>query len=381
MNFLNRTYQDLLKYLKTGKVLVLYGARQVGKTTLLKNFLKTTPLQAKFVSGDNLKIQTILGSREFAKIQGFCEGYQLLIIDEAQNIPQIGLGLKIIVDNVPKIKVLVTGSSSFDLANQVGEPLVGRKKTLTLYPFSQAELLQSQNKFELQERLAEYLIYGSYPEVILAKTKKQKIEYLLEISEAYLFKDILALEKIKNSQTLMQLVQLLALQVGSEVSLNELANKLRISVKTVARYLDLLEKSFVLKSLGGFRSNLRRAVTQKRKYYFVDLGIRNAVINNFNSLELRADVGALWENFCFLERTKLLEYTRKNKGQYFWRTYAKQEIDYLEEGNGKLGAFEFKWSPQPKIKIPPDFLRCYPDIKLRVINPENYLQFVLGSEF
>ena len=374
-----REYEPLDSYLQVGKVLLVYGPRRVGKTTLLQNYLKTTGLKYKLDSGDNIRTQHILGSQDFKEILPYAEGYELIAIDEAQNIPNIGMGLKILVDQRPDLKIFVTGSSSFELAGQVGEPLTGRKRTLTLYPLAQSELLSTYNRFELKENLEEFLIYGSYPEVILAKTRQEKIDVVMEIANSYLVKDILAFDRIRNSKQLLDLLKLLAFQVGSEVSLSELGTQLGMNHKSVQRYLDLLEKSFVIIRLGGFSRNLRNEITKKEKYYFMDNGIRNALIAQFNGLSMRSDVGQLWENFFFIERLKYREYNSIYANRYFWRTYDQQEIDIVEERDGRLYGYECKWSPKKKVKIPKSWQSAYPESEFRVITPENYQDFVLPA--
>jgi predicted AAA+ superfamily ATPase len=299
---IKRAYEPLDPYLQPNKVLVLYGPRRVGKTTLLQSFLAQTTLRYKLDSGDNIRTQQVLSSQDFGQILAYVEGYELLAIDEAQGIPNIGMALKIIVDQVRGIRVIATGSSSFELAGQVGEPLTGRKRTLVLYPIAQAELLALHNRYELRQRLEEFLVFGAYPEVIQASTQAAKIEVISEIAHSYLLKDVLAFERVKSSRTLLNLLRLLAFQVGKEVSLSELAGQIGIDTKTVQRYLDLLEKAFVVIRLGGLRRNLRQEVTSKAKYYFFDNGIRNAIVTQFNRLDQRDDVGQLWENFVFIER-------------------------------------------------------------------------------
>lgn len=377
IQMLARIYDDLEKFLKPGKVLVIYGPRRVGKTTILQNYLKKTSHKYKLDSGDNIRIQQILSSQDFSQIIPYAQDYDLLVIDEAQQIENIGMALKIIVDQLPRIKVIATRSSSFDLANQVGEPLTGRKVTLTLYPISQLELLNFKmvNSFELKENLGQFLIYGSYPEVLTAKKNAEKALAVEEIVGSYLLKDILTLETVKGSKILLDLLKLLAFQIGSEVSLNELANSLGIDVKTVARYLDLLEKSFVLFNLRGFSRNLRKEIYKKSKYYFLDNGIRNAVISNFNDLSLRDDTGKLWENFLVIERLKKQAYKNIFTNNYFWRTWDQKEIDWIEEREGKLFGFEFKYSPL-KTKKPKEFLDTYPNSSLTTISKDNYLEFI-----
>ncbi len=373
---LKRIY-NLEKLIKKNKVLVIYGPRRIGKTTLLKNFLDNTKLKYKLDSGDNLRLQDILKSQDFPRIIEYVADNELIALDEAQQIPNIGMGLKIIVDQINNIYVIATGSSSFELSQQIGEPLTGRKKTLTLYPLSQKELKFKYSDYELKEKLNEYLVFGSYPEIITARHKKEKIEVLTEITNSYLLKDILALEKIKSPQLLIKLLQLLAFQLGHQVSLNELANKLNINIRTIERYLDLLEKGFVIKRLGGFSRNLRKEVVGKSKYYFYDNGIRNAIIGQFNNIEDRDDVGALFENFVFMERIKKCAYSQMHRSFYYWRTYDGKEIDIIEEYDGKLFGYEFKWSENKKVSAPKDWVSAYNNTEYKIINRKNYLDFVL----
>ncbi len=370
-----RQYDNLTPFLSPNKVLVIYGPRRSGKTTILKNFLAKTKLKYRLDSGDNIQLRQILGSQDFSQIKNYASGYELIAIDEAQNIPNIGMGLKIIVDEIPGIKVIATGSSSFDLANKIGEPLTGRKRTIFLYPLSQMELSLNLNRFDLNQKLEEFLIFGSYPEIALLQDRNKKITALEELVNSYLFRDILALDKIKKSKKLVDLVKLLAFQVGSEVSLNELSTQLSLNVRTTERYLDLLEKSFVIISLGSFRRNLRNEILGKRKYYFLDNGVRNGIISQFNGLENRDDVGALWENFIFTEMIKSASYKERYANRYFWRTYDQKEIDFIEEREGKLFAYEFKWND--KAKPPKEFLETYPNTEFKTINKENYLDFIL----
>jgi len=374
---IKRLYEPLEDRLTPNKVLIIYGPRRVGKTTLMQSCLKQTKLKYKLDSGDNIRTQQILSSQDFSQILAYVEGYELLAIDEAQAIPNIGMGLKIIVDQLPGIRVIATGSSSFELAGQVGEPLTGRKSTLNLYPIAQSELLSTYNRFELKEKLSDFLVFGSYPEVLMAAKQTTQIEILTEIANSYLLKDILTLDRIRNSRTILDLLKLLAFQVGSEVSLTELTTQLGVDVKTVKRYIDLLEKSFVVYRLNGFSRNLRQEVTNKAKYYFFDNGIRNAIIARFNPLSQRDDVGALWENFMLIERLKFRAYHRIHANTYFWRTYNQQEIDLVEDYEGALHGIEFKWSTTKKVSPPSGWQETYPGAEFKVINPDNYLDFVL----
>ncbi len=372
-----RFYHDLESYLKPKKVLIIYGPRRAGKTTLLEDYLGRSGYRYRLDSGDNIRLHEILGSRDFDRIKEYAEGYELIAIDEAQQIPNIGMALKIIVDQIPGIRVIATGSSSFDLSQSVGEPLTGRKRTLTLYPLAQTEMLDVYNRSELRERLADFLIFGQYPEVVTTKNRKDKIELLMELVDSYLLRDILALEQIKKSDTLLKLVRLLAFQIGQLVSIGELATQLHLDRKTIARYLDILEKGFVIYRLNGFSRNPRKEITKKSKYYFLDNGIRNAVINHFNGLEDRDDVGALWENFILTERMKRAEYERDFSRRYFWRTYDRQEIDCIEEVDHTLRAFEIKWSAKRAKPAPPAWQHAYRDASYEFIHPQNYMDFII----
>ncbi len=373
---IQRIYNNLEKHIKANKVLVIYGARQVGKTTLIKNFLQNTNLKYKLDFGENLSIHEILGGNNFEKTIEYAKNYELVVIDEAQKIKNIGEGLKIIVDHIENIKVIVTGSSSFELAGQIGEPLTGRKINLTLFPVSQIELNNLYNKVELSQNLEKYLIFGSYPEVLINDDKFEKEKILNEIVGSYLLKDIFALEKVKSPKLVLDLLRLLAFQVGSEVSFTELGNRLEIDNKTVARYIDLFEKAFVIYNLRGYSANLRKEITKKGKYYFYDNGIRNAIISNFNELALRNDIGQLWENFILIERLKKKYYHNIYANNFFWRTWDGKEIDLIEEREGKLFGYEFKWQKN-NFKKPQEFLDTYKNSSIELINKENYLDFVL----
>lgn len=371
---LPRNYQNMNDFLEPNKVLVIYGPRQVGKTTLLQEYLSKTNLKYKLDSGDNIKTQQIIGSQDFNQILSYLQGYDLYAIDEAQRIPGVGMGLKIIVDQIPNIKVIATGSSSFELSGQIGEPLAGRKKTLTLYPVALSELKPVYNAFEISEKLPEFLVYGSYPAILTAPLEN-RADLLEELVNSLLLKDILELERVKNSKILIDLLRLIAFQIGGEVSLSELGRQLGLDYKTVARYLDLLEKSFILYNLRGYSTNLRKEVTKKSKYYFYDNGIRNAIVFNFNPLNVRDDVGKLWENFMVTERLKTQEYKGIHANNFFWRTWDKQEVDWLEEKEGNLFGYEFKYSSQ-KSKGCASFMKSYPEAKLQLITSQNYSNFV-----
>src|SRR3989344_138968 len=374
---IERYYSLKIKdYLQPNKVLVLYGPRRVGKTTLITEFLKEYPGKIYSSTGENIQLRDILESDDFQKIIPFFSGYDLIVIDEAQKITNVGQGLKILVDQIKDIRIIATGSSSFDLSNKVGEPLVGRQNILTLFPLAMLELAEQYGPMYVQERLEQFLIYGSYPEVLTSNSFEEKRRYLTQIRDSYLSKDILELERIKNSKKLIDLLRLLAFQIGQEVSLQELGSALEMSKNTIARYLDLLEKAFVLLNARGFSRNLRKEVTKTSRYYFYDNGVRNALIDNFNPLHNRNDTGPLWENFLFIERLKKRTYHSIYGQHYFWRTWDQQEIDLVEEREGKLFAYEFKWNDRVS-KPPRDWLATYPDATYEVITKENYMDFVL----
>jgi len=370
-------HQQIKKYLSQGKAVLILGPRRVGKTTLLQSFLTQFNQPYRLITGDNLKIQADLSTRDFKIIKEYLEGIELLAIDEAQKIPFIGEVIKIIVDYFPPIKVIATGSSSFELAGQLGEPLTGRKITLKLFPLALLELQSKQDNYQLNQQLADYLVYGLYPEVVTAEELVLKKRLLIEVVESYLLKDILSFERLKGAKILFDLLKLLAFQIGQEVSLPELGRQLGLDYKTVARYLDLFEKSFIIFNIRGFSRNLRKEISKKSKYYFYDLGVRNALIGNFNRPADRNDLGQLWENFIIIERIKKQAYHQIYSNNYFWRTWDGQEIDWVEEREGKLFGYEIKWSPRKKIKPPKDWLKTYPNASWQLITQENFLEFIV----
>jgi predicted AAA+ superfamily ATPase len=367
---------NLRQFLSPGKVVVLYGARRTGKTTLVEEFLKEVKEPFLFVSGDDIIVQEFLSSRSVEKLKAFVGASRLLIVDEAQRIRDIGLNLKIIVDHIAGIRVVATGSSSFDLAHSIGEPLTGRKYTLRLYPLAQFEIGQTENPAQTVANLESRLVYGSYPEIVLLADNLRREQYLREIVSSYLYKDILELDSVRHSAKVSRLLQLIAFQIGKEVSCTELGGQLGMSKNTVERYLDLLEKAFVVFRLQGFSRNLRKEITKNCRYYFLDVGIRNALINNFNPLSLRDDVGSLWENYLVMERLKKQEYLGLTANNYFWRTYTQQEIDFVEEREGQLNGFEMKWG-KGRNRPPQEWAAAYPEAGWRVINRDNYLEFIL----
>lgn len=375
MYIAQKQLENLRKATRPGKVAVLYGARRTGKTTLLHEFLKGEEDPYLLVSGEDIAVQGYLSSQSVEKLTAFIGQNRLLVVDEAQKVPQIGLNLKLIVDHLPGVRIIATGSSSFDLARSIGEPLTGRKTTLKLFPLAQMEIGQTEQRHQTDANLESRLIYGSYPEVVLTPDNRAREQYLKEIVASYLYKDILELDGIRHSGKISRLLQLIAFQIGKEVSYTELASSLGMSKNTAERYLDLLEKAFVLQKLSGFSRNLRSEITKNCRYYFLDNGIRNALINNFNSLQLRNDVGELWENYLVLERLKRQEYLGQSANNYFWRTYRQQELDLVEEREGRLFGYEMKWG-KAKVKPPTEWLAAYPEAAFALVNQDNYLEFV-----
>lgn len=378
MFYYNRAAFELLKkYIKPNKVLVLLGARRVGKTQLIKKYLETTSENVLHLNGEDKNDARLLANRTLENYKRVFTNIQLLVIDEAQDIDEIGTVLKFIVDQIEGIKVIATGSSMFDLSNKLGEPLVGRKNTLFLYPLAQLEFSAAENHKQTFEKLEERLLFGGYPEITHYENWADKKVYLQEIVNSYLLKDILTIDGIKNSSKMYDLLRLIAYQIGKEVSLQELGNQLQLSKNTVERYLDLLSKVFILFKIEGYSKNLRKEITKSSRWYFFDNGIRNAIIGNYNTLENRTDVGDLWENYLAAERIKKQQYQQQIKQNYFWRTYDQQELDWVEQEAETLEAFEFKWNINKKQKIPTAFAKAYPTASFTTITPENYLDFIL----
>ncbi len=365
---------DILKSLHPGFVTGLFGARRTGKTFLMEQIRdRIEGKQILMVQGDNLDVAEILSSQRLSVLTQFTAGYDYLFIDEAQKIPGIGDNLKLIVDNIPELAVFVTGSSAFDLKNKIGEPLTGRSKYFYLYPIAQLEL--KDDFLTSKENLESRLIYGSYPQIMTATTEMERRDMLESIKNGVLLKDILELDNLKDSLFILNLLRLIAFQIGNDVSATELANRLGVSKNTVTRYLELLEKCYILFSLPGFSRNLRKEITKSHRYFFWDNGIRNVVISNFNRLSLRDDTGRLWENFCISERLKRNHNLRMHCNYFFWRTYDQKEIDLIEESDGYLTGFEFKWT-EKTAKIPHEFLATYKNSTFNLIHKENYLDFV-----
>lgn len=362
--------------IKTGnKAIIIYGARQIGKTTMSRQIIGELKYKTLSINADQEKYTDIMSSRDLEKMKSLVSGYELLFIDEAQKIPDIGINLKILADEMPKLKIIATGSSSFDLANKISEPLTGRTWSFTLYSLSIMELADHYTDFELDGLLENLLVYGSYPEVFTTINLNEKGNLLKEIGRSYLYKDALDLLTVKQAKKVKDLLKLIAFQIGSEVSILELANSLNLSRETVEKYIDLLEKSFVIFRLGGFSRNLRKEVTKMDKIYFYDLGIRNMLIDNFKPLKDRNDVGQLWENFLMIERIKVLAYENISASPYFWRTYSGAELDYIEEREGKLFGYEFKLGNK-KSRIPKTWLETYPNSSYEIINRDNWKNFL-----
>ena len=362
------------KKLNLGKIIVLYGPRQCGKTTMLKMLLDKVNLHCLWLNGDEPDTRVLLSNMTSTQLKQLVKGQKILIIDEAQRIENIGLTLKLIADNIPDLITIASGSSSFELANTIKEPLTGRKIEFTLLPFSFIEVVNHTNIIEEKRLLNNRLIYGLYPDVYNHFDDSKDI--LMQLADSYLYKDILIWEKIQKSERIDKLLQALAFQIGSQVSYNEIGQMIGLNSETVEKYITLLERAFVIFRLPAFSRNLRNELKKTRKIYFYDNGIRNAVIKHFAPMELRNDSGALWENFCISERVKRNLFNGISTNCYFWRTTQQQEIDYIEESDGMLSAFEFKYNPKTKARIPLTFSRNYHENRFEVITPENFVEWL-----
>lgn len=374
---IHRDIQNIIEnQLFKGKVIIIYGPRRVGKTTLSRNILANQE-KSRYINCELLENKTALQTTNSSDLKGFLGNYHLIILDEAQHIPDIGRILKIISDTFPEIQLIATGSSGFELGNRISEPLTGRSREYLLYPFSLTELLTIKDKIEINADLERILRFGLYPEVY-NKPENEAIEELNQISSNYLYKDILQFETIKRPGLLLNLLNALALQLGNEVSLNELSRMLSETVPTIQRYLDLLEKTYVIFRLRSFSRNLRKEIAKGQKIYFYDIGIRNALIRNFNPLNLRNDIGGLWENFCIVERMKYNMNRRRFVNSWFWRTYDQKEVDYIEEEGGRMTAVEFKFRDKSagKIRVIKEFQDTYPESTFMTVSNNNYWGFI-----
>lgn len=363
--------KNIIKKLQPNKVVIVFGARRVGKTVLVREILDHVTEPVLTLNGEDINVHDKLAIRSVENYKQILGSYKLLYIDEAQKIPEIGLKLKLMIDEIEGLKIIISGSSSFDIHKDAGEPLTGRKYSFNLFALSENEYNQVENNISKVDKVRERLIFGNYPELLHLPDREDKMDYLNEMVSSYLLKDILVYENIKNSQKIFNLLRLIAFQIGGEVSLQELGSQLGISKNTVEKYLDLLSKVFILHKVEGFSRNLRKEITKNSRWYFLDNGIRNAVIANFNPLESRNDIGALWENYMISERLKYQEYQRLSSNNYFWRTYERQEVDWVEEREGSLFGYEFKWK-ESKVKIPSQWKNAYPEASFEVINKDNF---------
>ena len=375
MNMIERKLSKIIQaQLFKGKAIILVGSRQVGKTTLLGELVRQSDKRILSLNCDEPEVQTILTDTNVAKLRTIIGNNELVVIDEAQKVNNIGLTLKLIVDNIKDVQVIATGSSAFELRNRLNEPLTGRKFEYQMYPISSGEFIDTFGLLEEKRTLENRLVYGSYPDIIMHPEDARR--YLTELTQSYLYKDVLSLDSLRKPQLLDKLLQALAFQVGSEVSTNELARTLQTDNKTIDKYLDLLEKCYVIFRLGGLSRNLRTELKRAKKIYFYDNGVRNAVIQQFAPVALRNDMGALWENFFIAERMKRNHYSGHYCNSYFWRTTLQQEIDLIEESDGAMTAFEMKWNPSKKVSFSKSFTDAYNVKETVVISPDNYLEYL-----
>lgn len=378
MKYIERAPSALInQYLKPNKAVILLGARRVGKTELVLKFLEQCKESYLILNGDDMQTHDLLKQRTVANYRRLLGGIKLLVIDEVQSIPDIGMKLKLMLDSINGLKVLVTGSSVLDLNSGLGEPLVGRKMTIHIFPLSQVEFSKQEMYVDTVNNLDNRLIFGSYPELEQLSTNSEKIDYLMEQINSYLLKDILEFEGIRKRDVIVSLLRMIAFRVGSEISIEGISNELQLGKGTIDKYLDLLSKVFIIHKVTGFSRNLDNEITKKNKWYFYDNGIRNALINNFNSLSLRDDKGKLWENYLISERLKKQEYQRLHHSNFFWRTHTKQEIDWVEEKDGNLSGYEFKWTSKKQLKPPALWSKAYPEAEFHVIHPKEYLDFIV----
>lgn len=372
---ISRILENQVKdHLGTGKAIILIGPRQVGKTTLLEGVQKSLAKKTLMINCDEPDMRALLQDKTSTQLKSLIGNHELVIIDEAQRVKNIGLSLKLITDQIKNVQLIVSGSSALELANEINEPLTGRKWEFIMYPLSTQEMVDHHSAIEEKRMLSNRLIYGMYPDVINYPGREKEV--LKNLADSYLYKDLFSFKDVRKPEVIEKILQALSLQIGSEVSYNEIAELVKSDPTTVSRYIDLLEKTMVVYRLPSLSRNLRNEIKKSRKIYFYDNGIRNAIIANFQTLELRKDVGALWENFLVTERLKFTHYNSLYSNRYFWRTKQQQEIDYVEELDGKLHAFEFKWNSSKAVKPSITFTKAYPENEFKVITPENYLSFV-----
>jgi predicted AAA+ superfamily ATPase len=365
--------KQILAKINKKKAIILMGPRQVGKTTLLKSlFEKSTEII--WLNGDEPDIQSIFENISSKRLEAIIGNKKMIIIDEAQRIPEIGLKMKLITDQLLNVQLIATGSSAFELSNKLNEPLTGRKWEFKMYPISFQEMVNHHGLLNEIRLLPHRLIYGFYPDVVNHPGNEKEI--LKQLSDSYLYKDLLMIDQIKKPSALVKLLQALALQIGSQVSYHELAQICGLDGKTIEKYMMLLEQSYIIFRLTSFSRNQRNELKKSRKVYFFDNGIRNSLIANFEQIENRTDIGALWENYLVSERVKYLAYQQKWVNNWYWRTTEQQEIDYVEEENGQLSAYEFKWNPKAKGSVPNSFKKTYPTATINIIHRENFEQFL-----
>ncbi|WP_420458339.1 ATP-binding protein [Neolewinella sp.] len=366
----------LRNYLRPNKVILLLGPRRVGKTVLISQLVSELEEPYVLLNGESANTVRLLERRTVENYLSLLDGSRVLVIDEAQKVPDIGRVLKLMIDEIDGLRILATGSSAYDIENRMGEPLTGRKYTFRLFSLSEHELTQVDSRLNAEDHLRHRLVFGNYPELLQLPSDDERQFYLQELVSTYLLKDILAFEGIRNSDKILALLRLLAFQVGAEVSYSELGRQLGMDKNTVERYLDLLSKVFIIHQVGGFSRNLRKEIVKNKRWYFYDNGIRNTLTGNFNAIAIRQDVGALWENYAISERLKYQSYHRMLSYNYFWRTYDQQEIDWVEDRSGQLHAYEFKWSPTKKAKEPVAWRKAYPNASFEVIHRDNLADWI-----
>jgi predicted AAA+ superfamily ATPase len=365
------------KLINGQKIIVLYGARQVGKTTLIRQIIDDLGYKTRYINADLLKYHDVLSSRDIKQLSGLVNGYDLLFIDEAQRIDNLDINLKIMHEEIPGLRIVATGSSSLDLAYKINDSLAGRKATYTMYPLSLSEISGFMSPFDIKDNLEDFLLYGLYPEVFTTSGLNDKLEVLEEITNSYLYKDVLELANVRNSRVIHMMLELLAYRVGSEISINKLSQEVGMSREAVIRYLDLLEKSFVIFRLPGYSRNLAKEVKKMDKYYFYDLGIRNMLIEDFRPVDRRQDIGGMWENFIIAERMKYIRNRGGRNRFYFWRVYTGGEVDLVETLGKKIKGFEIKYSNKKITKPSKTWLEIFKDAEYHTINRDNFLDFLL----